>query len=106
MCYFVIADVTNPKSSPLELQATVPDYQIPFVPIIQEGETPFAMMKDLRKYGWALDTISYDSLDTLVEILKPHIIDPAIRKRDELRPIKAQQPTIISGRELRDKGKR
>ena len=35
---FVIADITNPKSSPLELQATVPDYQIPFVPIIQEGE--------------------------------------------------------------------
>jgi hypothetical protein len=36
--YFVIADVTNPKSSPLELQAVVPDYQIPFVPIIQEPE--------------------------------------------------------------------
>ncbi len=47
--YFVIADVTNPKSSPLELQATIPDYQIPFVPIIQEGEYPFAMMVDLQK---------------------------------------------------------
>ena len=41
LSYFVIADVTNPKSSPLELQATVPDYQIPFVPIIQEGESHF-----------------------------------------------------------------
>lgn len=102
MCYFVIADVTNPKSSPLELQATVPDYQIPFVPIIQEGEYPFAMMVDLqKKYNWVLDTISYDSLETLLEILKPHIIDPAIRKRDELRLIKAKEPTIISGRELR-----
>jgi hypothetical protein len=49
LCYFVIADITNPKSSPLELQATVPDYQIPFVPIIQEGESPFAMMADLHK---------------------------------------------------------
>jgi len=48
LCYFVIADITNPKSSPLELQATVPDYQIPFVPIIQEGEQPFAMMVDLH----------------------------------------------------------
>ena len=47
--YFVIADVTNPKSSPLELQATVPDYQIPFVPIIQEGEQPFSMMVDLKR---------------------------------------------------------
>jgi len=38
---FVIADITNPRSAPLELQALVPDYQIPFVPIIQEGEKPF-----------------------------------------------------------------
>jgi uncharacterized protein YjbI with pentapeptide repeats len=106
MCYFVIADVTNPKSSPLELQATVPDYQIPFVPIIQEGEHPFAMMVDLqKKYNWVLDTISYDSLETLLEILKPHIIDPAIKKRDELRLIKAKEPTIISGRQLKDKKK-
>jgi uncharacterized protein YjbI with pentapeptide repeats len=106
LCYFVIADVTNPRSSPLELQATIPDYQIPFVPIIQEGENPFAMMVDLqKKYNWVLDTISYDSLDTLIEILKPHIIDPAIKKRDELRLIKAKEPTIISGRELRSKGK-
>jgi hypothetical protein len=102
--YFVIADVTNPKSSPLELQATVPDYQIPFVPIIQEGESPFAMMVDLqKKYDWVLDTVSYDSLDTLVEILKPLIIDPAIKMRDKLRIIKAAEPTIISGREWKEK---
>ncbi len=105
--YFVIADITNPKSSPLELQATVPDYQIPFVPIIQEGEFPFAMMANLQtKYNWVLDTISYDSIDTLIEILKPHIIDPAIKMRDKLRIIKAKEPTIISGRELKEKGKK
>jgi|CXWL01.1.fsa_nt_gi uncharacterized protein YjbI with pentapeptide repeats len=102
--YFVIADVTNPRSSPLELQATIPDYQIPFVPIIQEGEYPFAMMVDLqKKYNWVLDTISYDSLDTLIELLKPHIIDPAIKKHDELRIVKATEPTIISGRGLLSK---
>lgn len=104
MCYFVIADVTNPKSSPLELQATVPDYQIPFVPIIQEGEYPFAMMVDLqKKYNWVLDTISYDSLETLVAVLKVGIIDPAIAKHNELKLIKAREPTIISARELLDK---
>jgi len=27
---FVIADITNPRSAPLELQATVPDYMIPY----------------------------------------------------------------------------
>jgi hypothetical protein len=44
---FVIADITNPKSSPLELQATVPEIMVPFRPIIEEGEKPFAMMQDL-----------------------------------------------------------
>jgi hypothetical protein len=30
---FVIVDITNPRSAPLELQATVPDYLVPFSPI-------------------------------------------------------------------------
>lgn len=105
--YFVIADVTNPKSSPLELQATVPDYQIPFVPIIQEGENSFAMMVDLqKKYNWVLNTVSYDSQETLMKVLKPLIIDPAMKKRQELRIIKAQEPEIISAKDYLAKGKK
>ncbi len=101
LSFFVIADVTNPKSSPLELQATVPDYQIPFVPIIQEGEIPFAMMADLqKKYNWVLNTVSYDSQETLMKALKPLIIDPAMKKRQELRLIKAQEPEIISAKDF------
>jgi hypothetical protein len=106
LSYFVIADITNPKSSPLELQATVPDYQIPFVPIIQEGESPFAMMVDLqKKYNWVLDTLSYSSIETLIKALKPAIIDPAIRKHNELRLIKAREPKIRSAHDfIEDKG--
>jgi len=108
LCYFVIADITNPKSSPLELQATVPDYQIPFVPIIQEGEQPFAMMVDLqKKYNWVLDTLSYNSIETLIKALKPAIIDPAIQKHNELRLIKAREPKIRSANDfIDDKGHR
>lgn len=105
LSYFVIADVTNPKSSPLELQATVPDYQIPFVPIIQGGESPFAMMVDLqKKYNWVLKTVTYDSMETLMKVLKPLIIDPAMKKRQELRLIKAQEPEIISAKDFVAKG--
>jgi uncharacterized protein YjbI with pentapeptide repeats len=103
---FVIADITNPKSSPLELQATVPDYQIPFVPIIQEGEQPFAMMIDLqKKYNWVLDTLSYNSIETLIKALKPAIIDSAIQKHNELRLIKAKESKIRSAKDLLDKEK-
>jgi uncharacterized protein YjbI with pentapeptide repeats len=106
LCYFVIADITNPKSSPLELHAAVPDYQIPFVPIIQEGESPFAMMVDLqKKYDWVLDTLSYSSIETLIKALKPAIIDPAIQKHNELSVIKAREPKIRSASDfIDDKG--
>jgi len=102
--YFVIADVTNPKSSPLELQATVPDYQIPFVPIIQEGESPFAMMVDLqKKFPWVLPTRSYDSIETLMSALKPGIIDPAVEMRNKLRLVKAQEQVTESLRDYVEK---
>ncbi|MEM9091612.1 MAG: pentapeptide repeat-containing protein [Cyanobacteria bacterium P01_F01_bin.53] len=70
LCRFVIADITNPSSSPLELQAIVPNFMIPVVPILQEGESPFAMFRDLEnKHTWVLDIIEYDSAENLVKVL-------------------------------------
>jgi hypothetical protein len=37
LCRFVIVDITNPRSAPLELQATVPDYMVPFAPSFRKG---------------------------------------------------------------------
>jgi hypothetical protein len=103
LSYFVIADITNPRSSPLELQATIPDYQIPFVPIIQEGEEPFPMMVDLQKeHSWVLDTLSYKSIETLLKALKPAIIVPAMRKREELRRNKERKPNLRSVEDFLD----
>src|SRR6202043_264169 len=52
---FVILDITNPRSAPLELQATVPEYMIPFVPILEDGESGFLMFSNLQtKYDWVL----------------------------------------------------
>jgi hypothetical protein len=52
----------------------MPDYMIPFVPIIQEDEEPFAMFQNLKqKYGeWVLDVLEYDSADGLIEVLEPN----------------------------------
>jgi uncharacterized protein YjbI with pentapeptide repeats len=83
---FVIADITNPRSSPLELQATMPDYMIPFVPIIHEDEEPFAMFRDLQqKYGeWVLDVLEYDSAANLQERLYKAVVKPALDKSNQL----------------------
>jgi hypothetical protein len=89
---FIIADVTNPKSSPLELQATMPDYMIPFVPIIEDTEEPFAMFRDLKqKYGdWVLDLLRYDSADHLIHVLEKAIVKPALEMGQRLLVKKAE----------------
>jgi uncharacterized protein YjbI with pentapeptide repeats len=95
MSCFVIADITNPKSSPLELQATVPNYMIPFVPILKEGERPFSMFRDLHlKYEWVLPPRSYNTSATLIQRLNNAVVVPALQKRRELALKKAQDLPI------------
>ena len=93
---FVIVDITKPRSSPLELQATVPDYMIPFAPILQQGEDPFAMFKDLQdKYDWVLKpVIRYSSVDRLIEVLENKITKPAEVKFKELLQRRTQQSEV------------
>ena len=83
---FVIVDITNPRSAPLELQATVPDYMVPFAPILQQGEEPFSMFVDLQnKYDWVLQpVVGYPSVDRLIEVLEDKIVRPAEAKFNEL----------------------
>ena len=90
---FVIADITNPRSAPLELQATVPEYMIPFVPIIEDGQEPFAMFQDLwvKHRAWVLDPIAYGSVEELVQGLDKEIIQPALARFDELLKMKAEK---------------
>jgi Pentapeptide repeats (8 copies) len=89
---FVIVDITNPRSAPLELQATVPENMIPFVPILERGEEPFAMFRDLwtKHRQWVLDLIRYSTVDRLVEVLDTEIIEPAQARFAELLAMKAE----------------
>ena len=98
---FIIADITNPRSSPLELQATMPDYMIPFVPIIHENEEPFAMFRDLQqKYGeWVLEVLQYESDANLKERLYEAVVQPALVKADQLILKKAEK---IRTRHIKD----
>jgi hypothetical protein len=93
MCLFIIADITHPKSVPLELHATIPNYMIPCVPILQGGEGPFAMFVDLwKKYReWMFEPLTYDSIAGLVEVCDIAVIEPAKRRREELSVRKAEE---------------
>jgi hypothetical protein len=83
---FVIADVTNPRAAPLELQATVPEIMVPFRPIIEEGQEPFSMLTDLwiKHRDWVFEPIYYSSVDALIGVLDEKIVKPAEIRFGEL----------------------
>ena len=90
---FVIADITNPRSVTLELQAAVPDYMVPFVTILQRGQPAFGMFDDLpRKYHWALPLLEYNHGDTLLATFEQKVVNPALEKAQEVRLQKAAAP--------------
>lgn len=74
----------------------MPDYMIPFVPIIQAGEQPFSMFSDLKnKHGeWVLDVRSYNLVDEIVANLEDEIVKPALAKSDEM-AIKRTKALIV-----------
>jgi uncharacterized protein YjbI with pentapeptide repeats len=93
MSRFVIADITNPRSNPLELQATVPECMVPFVPILDRNDDlkPFAMLEDLQigHPDRVLAVIRYPSVERLIEVLDTEIITPAQERFADLLARKA-----------------
>jgi hypothetical protein len=83
---FVIADLTLPRSTPLESMLVVPQLAVPFASIVKTGEEPFAMFESLQvKYRWALPTVFYRDRAHLVRILESRIVKPCKAMRGRLR---------------------
>lgn len=99
---FVIADITNPRSAPLELQATVPDFAVPFVALLEDSQDCFSMYSDLaNKYDWVLKPVrSYRSAQSLANALQATVVTPALQKAAELMQRKAQDVLIADVEEL------
>ena len=93
---FVIADITNPSSSPLELHAIVPDYMIPFITIIQKGEKPFSMFDGLwQKYWWLTRPIIYPSTESLIRHLPTHVLAEVRRIEGAIKEAHSSQARTI-----------
>src|SRR6202008_4083800 len=81
---FIIADITDPSSIPLELQAIVPTLRVPVQPLLLKGKKEFSMFQDLRKkYHWVLPTYNYKYDKTFIASLKENVIKPAETKAKE-----------------------
>ena len=85
MARFIVADLTDPASIPLELQAIVPDVAVPVRCIIRKGDEPFSMFRTLKKYHWLLPPLEYTDVGDLLSVLESDVIAPAEAKCAELR---------------------
>ena len=93
MSKFVIADITSPRSVPHELAVVLPNYMIPFKPILQKGEKPYAMFADYRKRfeKWVLPRLEYRDEAQLVAVLEDAIIHQVEEKHKQLLIDKARE---------------
>lgn len=81
---FIIADISDPSSIPLELQAVVPDLAVPVQPLLLSGQKEFSMFHTLRKHHWVLPTHQYTDTADLLASLGDKVIAPAEQKAKEL----------------------
>ena len=87
---FVIADITNASSVPLELQATVPNCKVPFVPLHKKGLPIFSMFRNLQEFNWVLPVLQYEEESTPILAFDEFILSPAIELRRRLNARKAE----------------
>ena len=86
MARFVIADITDAKSIPQELQSIVPDLpSVPVQPILLSSAKEYGMFEHFIRYPWVLKTHRYNDLDDLLKSLGEKIIAPAENKAKELK---------------------
>jgi len=88
MARFVIADITDAKSIPAELEHIVP--QLPSVavqPLINKSDKEYGLFNHIQRYPWVLPLYRYENQDELLAVLEEKVISPAEAKANEIRNI-------------------
>ena len=85
MARFVIADLTDAKSIPQELERIVPALpSVPVQPIILDSQYEYAMFKDFMDFFSVLKPFRYAGREDLLRSLPDKVIAPALAKAGEI----------------------
>jgi hypothetical protein len=85
MARFIIADLTEAKSIPQELQRIIPDLpSVPVQPVLQASAEEYSMFEHFTRYPWVLEIYRYQSLEEVIASLTEKVIAPAEFKSNEL----------------------
>lgn len=87
MARFIIADITDPKSVPAELEHIAPGLpSVPVMPIILRSDYEYALFRSLmRRCSWILEPYQYENMEELIASIGERIIVPAENKARECR---------------------
>ena len=78
MALFIIADITDARSIPQELECIVPALpSVPVQPLLQASAGEYGMFEHFKKYPWVLPIYQYMELDDLLKSLREKVIAPA-----------------------------
>jgi len=74
---FVIADITNARSIPQELEAIVPHLpSVPIQPLLQASADEYGMFEHFNRYPWVLTLNHYTGIDDLMAGFQEKILQP------------------------------
>ncbi|MGY4257650.1 uncharacterized protein YjbI with pentapeptide repeats [Bradyrhizobium sp. USDA 4516] len=93
---FVVADITDAKAIPQELNVIVPDLpSVPVQPLLLKDGGEYGMFEHYARYPWVLPLYQYETQDQLITALGEQVIEPAERKALELASGARPIPPII-----------
>jgi uncharacterized protein YjbI with pentapeptide repeats len=85
MARFIIADLTEAKSIPQELQAIVPNLpSVPVQPLVLATDHEYGMFEHFKRYPWVLEVYRYEDTHEVLASLEAKVISPAEAKAREL----------------------
>ena len=86
MVRFIIADITDARSVPQELQSIIPNLTtVPVQPVLQRNSSKYGLFEHFGSYPWVLKTFRYRDTAHILASIGPSIIRPAEQRLKRLR---------------------